>query len=642
MADLTKSIAAIKDSRPPMTDKFTYLTILESHLSPGILPTLNEILQDADLTQEIGWDLIEMLLPLPGCEPCLETIARVGNPREVILKVLEALDNVQQKHQEEDIDNDDKHKPSTRQRSGYTQQFITLLGMLAILHKRLKTKYPSRFLGNTLQSVAHAYRPNPEMTASVINLVHSLTGQRARPPLPTRKSSVNVANPDQNGDASKNAPDPEGEDGREDPDESALQERLLLSFVTCILEAYINTNDMGWAQRLLEFYNPTKIVPGRMSALQAFREDQELLARDAVVGQLAALTRDLGLTEASDKFIKTLVSGPFNDDPLGETDEVATVSDISLSTGGSISLLAYWVFSSTVFDAAHPVPQMHIFPEHFALLEQLLQDDAHGQIRTSPGTIASLVALGLWLEEEKLVSPGHVIEETKPSTSATENASGTFMTYHHLLTLIAVYHPSQQVRNAANSLAGSILHADPDVNDRLRILEDLLENCMFTNLKACAVTWLREELLATLSPSTQFTGASTPNNIFATPDALDTVQYAVFPSLGFLKEADRATLAEYWVVNAAFLVQAANFALFLWRGDGRLDHLVPEGMDAAMGERWAEPLLAAAERYLNEAGKEDDGDRKAVMEVNILKDRLERLRGTEGFGGLERKGSREQ
>jgi hypothetical protein len=355
------------------------------------------------------------------------------------------------------------------------------------------------------------------------------------------------------------------------------------------------------------------------------------------------LTRDLGLTEASDIFIKTLVQGPMNNDPLGETDDISSPGDIALSTGGSISLLAYWVFSSTVFDADHPTPAMHIFPEHFALLEQLLQDDAHGQIRNAPGTIASLVALGLWLEENKLISAGPSTDGTNPSTAVAENPSGNFMTYHHLLTLITVYHPSQQVRNAANALAGAVLHDDPDAQDRLRILEDLLENCMFTNLKACAVAWLREELISALSsPSSQSTGASsgvsTPNNIFATPDALDTVQYAVFPSLGFLKEADQSTLAEYWVVNAAFLIQAANFALFLWRGDGRVDHLVPEGMDAAVGERWADPLLAAAETYLRDAKGED---RKAEMEVGILKDRLERLRGTEGFGGLERKGSRE-
>lgn len=287
MPDLAESIAAIKDSRPPTTDRFTYLTILESHLSPEVIPTLNEILQDAQLTQDIGWDLVDMLLPLPGCEPCLETIARVGNPREVILKVLEALENLQGDEGYES--EDDKQKDDVPETAaGPTQKFITLLGMLAILHRRIKTKYPSRFLGNTLQTVARTYLPNQEMTASVINLVHSLSGRRARPPLPTRKSSVNVANPDQDGDASKNAPDPEADkEEREDPNETELQEKLLLSFVTCILDAYVNKNDVAWAERLLEFYNPTKLVPGKMSALQAFREDQELLARDAVVGQLA-------------------------------------------------------------------------------------------------------------------------------------------------------------------------------------------------------------------------------------------------------------------------------------------------------------------------------------------------------------------
>jgi hypothetical protein len=86
-----ESIKAIKDSRPPTTDYLTYLTIVESHLSPAILPTLNEILQDAELTQNIGWDLIQLLLPLPESGECLATIACIGNPKEVVLKVTEAL-----------------------------------------------------------------------------------------------------------------------------------------------------------------------------------------------------------------------------------------------------------------------------------------------------------------------------------------------------------------------------------------------------------------------------------------------------------------------------------------------------------------------------------------------------------------------
>ena len=90
-------IKAITESLPPVTDYLTYLTILESHLNasplhPDLLPTLNRLLQaDEKLTINIGWDLVSILLPLPGAEPCLLTIARTGNPREVILKVVEAL-----------------------------------------------------------------------------------------------------------------------------------------------------------------------------------------------------------------------------------------------------------------------------------------------------------------------------------------------------------------------------------------------------------------------------------------------------------------------------------------------------------------------------------------------------------------------
>jgi hypothetical protein len=279
--DPAKAIEAIREARS--TDRFTYLTIIEANLCPEVLPTLNEVLQDATLTQEIGWDLVFNLVSLPGSEECLETVARLGNPREVILKVLEALELLDGENRDDEEDDEQrKQEPPVSP----THKFITLLGMLAILHRRIKTKYPSRFLAQTLQTVYRTYRPNQEMTASVLNLVHSLSGQR-RPPLPSRKSSVNVANPDQTGDASKNAPDPEADrDDREDPDETELQQKLLLSFATCILEAYANGNEMAWAARLLEFYNPEKIVPGRRTLMAAFREDQELLSRDSIVGKL--------------------------------------------------------------------------------------------------------------------------------------------------------------------------------------------------------------------------------------------------------------------------------------------------------------------------------------------------------------------
>jgi hypothetical protein len=276
MADTAQAIERLKESRPPATDTFTYLTIIEKSLSPDILPALHEILQDAELTKDIGWDLVDMLISVPGSAECLETIAQLGNPREVILKVLEVLEKTMaQAEEDEDADGQAAKK------------FITLLGMLGILHERLEVKAPSRFAHTTLETVYRTYNPkDPQMTAAVIDLARSLSGRR-RPPLPTRKSSTKLAGPFQDSDPAKNAPDPEaGEKDKPDPVEVVLTDRLLKTFITCVIEAYVNSNSMEWASRLLEFYNPNRIVFGKQSMLQAFKEDPELLARDALVGQL--------------------------------------------------------------------------------------------------------------------------------------------------------------------------------------------------------------------------------------------------------------------------------------------------------------------------------------------------------------------
>lgn len=271
MVSVEEAIRRLQESRPPATDAFTYLTIVETNLSPEVLPALHEILEDAELTNDIGWDLVEMLISVPGSETCLETIARLGNPREVIIKVLEVLDSNSESAEAGD--------------ASASAKFMTLVGMLSILHRRLQVKAPSRFLHSTLQTVYRAYNPRgAETTAAVIDLVRSLSG-RKRPPLPTRQSSTKLETPFQETDLSKSAPDPEADAGQS-PGEAELVTRLLQSFITSILEAYVNSNSMEWASRLLEYCTPEKIVPGRPTMLQAFKQVEELQARDALVGQL--------------------------------------------------------------------------------------------------------------------------------------------------------------------------------------------------------------------------------------------------------------------------------------------------------------------------------------------------------------------
>lgn len=327
MTDRDKALKALTELRPPAADPFTYLAAVEEYISPDILPEFNEILQDVELTSLIGWDLVDKLVVLDGCEPCLETIARLGNPREVIIKVLEVLEQMQrgvlgiaggetleeyeEESDDEDADTADKGSGVTADAAAaaadYTRRFIILTGMLSILHQRLRTRHPSRFLAPSLSAVFTAYAspgapgPSDQTTAAVINLVHTLSG-RCRPALPSRRSSVDVAHPGMDRDAARrNAPDPEGQEGatgtpdgtgpvagegNSDPVEEAMQTRLLLSFVTFVLEAYVNEKGLAWSPRLYEHLNAEAATKLGRTTLMEYREDEGLLARDSIVGKL--------------------------------------------------------------------------------------------------------------------------------------------------------------------------------------------------------------------------------------------------------------------------------------------------------------------------------------------------------------------
>ncbi|KAG7110548.1 hypothetical protein HYQ44_010938 [Verticillium longisporum] len=595
MASDKNPIDALKESKPPATDPFTYLTIIGEVISPEVLPALYEILQDAKLTQEIGWDLVEMLIAVEGSEQCLQTVAQLGNPREVIIKILEVLGDLSG-------DGDD---PSDRTSA---KKFVTLLGMLGILHKRLSVKYPSRFLHSTLQAIYRAYRPDsPEATAAIITFVRSQTAEK-RPPLPTRKSSTALDTTFGKSDASKNAPDPEAEKVDETaPSEPDLVKRLLQSFIITIIEAYVNSNNLEWASRLLEYYNPERIV-ARKSIMKAFKETEELLQRDALIGQLAGVARDLGLTGIQSLSLEAVFEEPLIANPLAaDLDDLDSPSKVKLSTGGVWCLVAYWLFSSEVFETNHDQIQMTMLPDHHKLLQRFVGDEPQEQISSNQGTAEALLVMGLWLDNAKRVSG-------QGATPA------DFMPYHHLLTIIAAFHPSLNSRNVANTLAGLVLHADPDDEGRLKILEDLLENCIFSALQASAVSWLREEIL--IAHKTKAT------NAFSGPEALDTLQYLLFPSLAQLKEQDVVSQWDFWAQNHPYHLQVANFLYFLFKGQD-FKHLIPAGMGAAIEQRYVEPLLQTAKKLREAIDKGEIDDQglgnEAVMQLDVLSLNLEGL-----------------
>ena len=330
---------------PPETDYLTYLTILEYNLTIKQLPVLHSVLQDVNLASNIGWDLVHLLLPLlPASELCLQDVAHLGNPREVILKVTELLEAISQEEEEDDDDDQsqedefegadgkdgeaengphDKEEKVVQDpehsrlegeqaisagldevRSGPPSpatRFKMLLSMLSTLHPRINTKYPSRFLSTSLQAILPAYEKvvlDSTTTDAILSFVKSISGSK-RPALPPRRSNRSVPVLEK----LQSAPDPEASSEPTGTQDLAVYARLLQSFLTYVIEIYADSMSseydecgFAWTSRLQEKSHPEKIVPGRKTFGSMFSEIETLRERDAMIGRM--IVSDLGLSSS--------------------------------------------------------------------------------------------------------------------------------------------------------------------------------------------------------------------------------------------------------------------------------------------------------------------------------------------------------
>ena len=305
MAENEEQGNPILKALPPATDYLTYLTILEYNLDEEQLPLLHELLQDTTLTANIGWDLVKILLPLlPASEPCLKDVAFLGNPRETVLKVAELLEELGQRELGSELDEDERSDAGSASELAKNEagtnstllatQFETLLHMLCIIHPRIRTKYPSRFLGTSLRAVIKAYGALAHVPSSIrpiLMLVKSMSGSK-RPNLPPRKSQSAVPIVS-SGDA---APDPEGQIDAPADGEAALKQHILISFITHVAEAYVQslppleeTSQLAWSSRFFEKRYPEKVLLIRETYRDRFQRNTDLEMREATFGQILVL-----------------------------------------------------------------------------------------------------------------------------------------------------------------------------------------------------------------------------------------------------------------------------------------------------------------------------------------------------------------
>lgn len=272
---------------PPATDYLTYLTLLEYQLTPARLPLLHNLLQDEKLTTNIGWDLVKLLLPmLPASTDCLQDVARLGNPREVILRVSESLMQLQPDDEDDDEEAEGEGLPL------HILQFNCLLGMLSVLHKRIQTKAPSRFMATSLQAALEAYTsmPTNETTLAFLEFLREVSPSKRPAPPPRVASESSVLRV-----AAASAPDPEAEVSSPSPsaDNETLLVRKFIQFSLLeLLKSYLLSFSspldpgLSWTIRMQEHLHPDLRLPGSQSQTEAYASTKELKDRDLIMGKL--------------------------------------------------------------------------------------------------------------------------------------------------------------------------------------------------------------------------------------------------------------------------------------------------------------------------------------------------------------------
>ncbi|RDW79251.1 uncharacterized protein DSM5745_06103 [Aspergillus mulundensis] len=485
---------------PPATDYLTYLTLLEYQLTPARLPTLHKLLQDEVLTTNIGWDLVKILLPmLPESQECLKDVARLGNPREVILRVSDAL--MQLHPAEDDEEDSDKQletqledvnldgneaKASTKTIPLHVLKFNTLVAMLSTLHSRIQTKSPSRFLATSLQAVLEAYTsmPTNETTIALLEFLRDVSPSKRPPPPPRAPSDSTVLRV-----AEASAPDPEAEVSSPNParnEESALIRRFLQFGLIELLKSYLLSCSgpmdpgMSWAVRVQEKLHPETRMPGTASPTNVYMDNKQLGERDSIVAKITALSQDFGLTD--EELLEVVTRAPETQPPpLDFEEHPKKAEDIPLERHGSLLLLAARAAVEKLFSPgkASKASPIKVYPDlarifdnfvgRFCKLDEVAFEQPHV-------LLDSLLALTVLSLQNPISAPS---DETE------------FADFVVSLTACTV----RQTYSTIRSIPAAVIHENPSQVARFKVIRKVLEDKYYGTIKDRAIDWLKKEIL---------------------------------------------------------------------------------------------------------------------------------------------------
>ena len=509
---------------PPAMDYIDYLTLLEYQLTPQNLSTLNKLLSDDNgkLAEEIGWDLLKLVLPMQNVNPeeasrCLEIVARRGNPREVVVRVAEELEKLGDQanvNDDGDFEDDQDELPTfageaprvhlgqmtldgmpeakrpdepavqdsdqaTNSPQGLIKstQLQALFNMLSILHPRIKTQFPSRFLATSLPAALGAYRQIPITTATTsafLSMLENLAGNK-RPVLPPRASTQGHA-PSTSASAAP-LPDPEARAEQEtsgvnvpSDGEKAIIFRLLDAVLLEVLDEYSSSlasheyPSMSLTARLREQLEPMRAVITRATETQQWKDTRELAERDALLAKFYSISKEMRMDTSHE--IRKLIQedeDETSENPYHEeepSDYPTSPSQIPLPRAGVIYLHAYHVSHSNV---------------DFSDTAMLLSLTGLTQLIAHSFPLSATPAIPLPALQDALLSllyKQSLAIAAAPTTP--QPSSAKFVLLHSTLTQLFTITPYPSLRDSSHYLATKLLHTYPDPSVRVRLITQAL------------------------------------------------------------------------------------------------------------------------------------------------------------------------
>ncbi|KAL7273563.1 YAP1-binding protein 1 [Rhizina undulata] len=695
-----KAIAAIKLAADeiPADDFLSYSTILDVHLSYSLeafppeeqlqlLEVLGEILDTKeDLARDISWDLISVLLPflespheptVSAAEKNIKIAAAKGNPREVFIKAVESLSSLSTSSIHSGYASDEDHPTHSgdeseepneilkkhldrQQRKKASKQhlikkYITLLSALSIVHPRITTKFPSRFLSTELTTLLRVFTKVVEVSdrSEVNSVVKSLLGFvmlvkpeltlpkpsksiGQRPPLPPRTSIGSTFSPIERRDSEPIVPE------EANSPEALLQARLLVSFLSYLLEVYLlrtrrgsiephprpsehghqHTHlmpvgisdggerglELGWAAAYdgeVTRKGKSK-VPGGRTAIDVERAEREQMSDvKPIVSEIVSLCDELGINYTELLKLCTEDQTPTTTEEDSEDTDLPApkaASEVPISPLGALFLLSHRLTTA-------PTSPIRIFHEHAMLTRNYLIFNP-GQ--SQPAVIDAVLFLGAQaLHDKGLGEIPETVEE--------------FLIYLQNFGVTSATSSSAQSRFLAHQHFSGCLRKHPDEAVRLAWVRDTLEHCPFESLKAAVVGILKDEIIhATFSSSGEDSAPSTPgsaNSIFASPLVIEELEKFLFPDM---KQVFAGNEQQNWDAFKSLyptIMATVNLYYFLLLSPATRDRL---------GVARKENIARIEERYLGPLGKVVQGFKGAEegqMEVEVLGDLLQRVEG---------------